>query len=344
MSITYIPFSKRIGPAPLNGGFAMDDYWVWCGSAIKGDDDRYHLFAARWPEAMKFLPGYQSYSEIVHAIADVPAGPYAFADVALGDRGAQHWDGRMTHNPVITRWGGRYALFYIGTTFEGPRPSAAELETGPSFYPWYRSIRIGVAYSDSASGTWERMDRPLLEPRPGMWDEHVVTNPAPCVAPNGRLFLYYRSYIKGQGCKLGLAIFEDPRDPPVWRSDRPLFEREGLTVEDPCVFHIDGHFEMIAKDLNGKLVGELHAGAHLISEDGLAWELTPERKAYSLDVRWDDGSARRVAQLERPQVFFEAGRPAWLFAAIGEGEGDIPGGFGELTRTWNAAIPLIQPR
>jgi hypothetical protein len=155
-------------PAPRLGGFAMEGWWVWCGSTARGRDGRCHMFAARWPQALKFLPAYQSYSEIVRAVADTPAGPYTFAEVVLGDRGAGHWNGRMTHNPVIVRWGNRYAMFYIGTTFDGPKPSAEQLETGPAFYPWYRQIRIGMATSPDVVGPWERQDRPILEARPGM--------------------------------------------------------------------------------------------------------------------------------------------------------------------------------
>ena len=35
-------------PAPINGGFKMDGYWIWCGSVIKGEDGRYHMFSSRW--------------------------------------------------------------------------------------------------------------------------------------------------------------------------------------------------------------------------------------------------------------------------------------------------------
>jgi hypothetical protein len=52
-------------------------------------------------------------------------------------------------------------------------------------------------------------------------------------------------------------------------------------VEDPCVHEIDGHYEMLAKDLSGRLTGELHAAGHLLSRDGVHWDVAPEAKAYS---------------------------------------------------------------
>jgi hypothetical protein len=332
----YVPFARRLLPAPVGGGFAMDGYWVWCGSAIRGDDGRYHLFAARWPMEMKFLPGYQSYSEIVRAASETAEGPYRFEEVVLADRGSGFWDGRMTHNPVITRRGDEYLLFYIGATFEGPKPTADELRDGPDFWPWYRSIRIGMARSRSVLGPWRRPDRPFLVPIPGGWDAHVVTNPSPCVTQDGRLFLYYRSWIKDLGCRLGLAIFDSPDGPCVWRSQRPLFDAPGLTIEDPCVFQTGGHFEMVAKDLNGRTVGEFHAGAHFLSTDGIQWDLAAEKKAYSREVLWSDGHVRRMGSFERPQVLLEDGVPAYLFAAVADG----PGQWQDMTRSWNAVIPL----
>jgi hypothetical protein len=62
------PFSSRLLPAPADGGFRMDGYWVWCGSAVRGEDGRYHLFAARWPHAYPFFQGYLVASEIVRAV------------------------------------------------------------------------------------------------------------------------------------------------------------------------------------------------------------------------------------------------------------------------------------
>jgi hypothetical protein len=335
----YIPFSQRLLPAPVGGGFAMDDWWVWCGSVVRGEDG-YVMYAARWPRELKFLPAYQSYSEIVRARSDRPQGPYSFDGVVLGDRGAGYWDGRMTHNPVVIRWRDRYYMFYIGTTFVGPKPSRHELLNGPAFFPWYRDIRIGVAVADAAEGPWKRPDTPLLVARPGMWDAHVVTNPAPCVLADGRLLLYYRSYIKGKGCRLGLAIYRDLESGPEWRSDAPLFDEEGTSYEDPFVFEIDGHLEMIAKDLTGKATGELHSAAHLLSKDGITWQLANPPRAYSRTLAFDDGTVRTLSNMERPFLLMEGGKPAFIFAAMAEGPEAEPGGFSGIQRSWNGVVPL----
>jgi hypothetical protein len=119
-----VAFRDRLLPAPVNGGYRDTNYWIWCGSVTRGRDGKYHLFASRWPHALTFSPHWLSNSEVVHAVSDTPAGPYAFSDVALPPRGDEFWDGKMTHNPVVVSRDGRYYLFYTGTTYRGPMPTA----------------------------------------------------------------------------------------------------------------------------------------------------------------------------------------------------------------------------
>ncbi|MEG2500550.1 MAG: hypothetical protein RSA78_05740, partial [Oscillospiraceae bacterium] len=49
---------KYFGTAPCGGGFSMEGYWVWCGSVIKGEDGKYHMFASRWKKTLPFHPGW----------------------------------------------------------------------------------------------------------------------------------------------------------------------------------------------------------------------------------------------------------------------------------------------
>ena len=331
-------FIDRILPAPVGGGFALDDYWVWCGSAIQGEDDRYHMFAARWPKALPFFRGYQTYSEIVRAVSDRPAGPYVFQEQVLPARGAEHWDGRMTHNPTIHKLGDTYLLFYIGGTYDGPSPSAEALRQGTSTQPreCYASICIGLATAPSVLGPWTRPDRPILYPRPGKWDHSIVTNPAPCILADGRILLYYRANTPN-GLRIGAtradglgATFERISDDPVL-----IFEGDN-NVEDPYVWWAGDHLELVAKDMTGGITGEKHAGIHATSPDGLRWTLADPPKAYSRRVLWDDGSTVLQGSLERPQLLLSNGVPTHLFCATADG----PGGFYKATRTWNMVLPL----
>ncbi len=333
-------FIDRLQPAPVNGGFAMDDYWVWGGSCVRGDDGLYHLFASRWPKRYPFFEGYTVYSEVVRAVSATPEGPYEFQEVVLPARDAQYWDGRMTHNPTIHKWRDTYLLFYIGATYTAPAPTAEELHAGDRTKPTesYATVRIGLATAASPLGPWARRDEPILKPRPGKWDSKVVTNPAACVLDDGSILMFYRSNTP-DGLRIGATRTAGPDGPFERIADDPVFQLEGGNfVEDPYVWQAGGHFEMLAKDMTGGITGEKHAGVHAVSDDGLSWCVSDPPKAYSRRVRWDDGTETVQGCLERPQLLFHNGQPTHLFAATGDG----PGGFRESSRTWTQVIPIGQ--
>lgn len=333
------PFIERLLPAPVGGGFMQDDHWVWCGSAIRGEDARFHLFAARWPKALPFFAGYLTHSEVVRAVADTPEGPYAFQEVVLPARGSEHWDGQMTHNPTIHRVGDTYLLYYIGATYAGEKPEAAEVQRLgrrlPQCQECYPNIRIGLATASSVYGPWTRAEAPILRTRPGKWDSSVVTNPAPCVRDDGSVLLYYRSNTP-EGMRLGLAGAEHYAGPYRRLAEDPVLRFDAGEVEDPFVWWNGDQYELIAKDMRGEICGEDGAGVHAHSGDGMAWALSDPPKAYSRRVRWGDGTVTEQGALERPQLLLQEGRPTHLFAAAGDG----PGGFDHCTRTWNLVIPL----
>lgn len=72
--------ADRLLPAPVGGGFAMDGWWVWCGSVVHGED-------GRWPMSHPMFQGYTVCSEIVRAVADTPVGPYTFVELAFSNGG-----------------------------------------------------------------------------------------------------------------------------------------------------------------------------------------------------------------------------------------------------------------
>jgi hypothetical protein len=331
-------FIDKLGPSVKNGGFRMENYWVWGASVIRGEDGKYHMFASRWPKKYPFFAGYIFYSEIVQAVADRPEGPFEFQEVVLKERGAEYWDGRMTHNPTIHKHGETYVLFYIGSTYSGQGPSPQDLaeplsdEVARLKSTTYHQIRIGAATSKSVLGPWKREDEPVLLPRPGKWDDNVTTNPAPCVADDGSILLVYRSNARGIGTRLGVAKSEALGKPFKRIRDSYL----DLHVEDPYIWWVDDHYEMIAKDQSGTLTGEFHAGVHAVSADGAEWTLSQPPKAYSRTITWDDGTTGDQGSFERPQLLIENGEPVCLYCATADG----PGGFVDIEQTWNVATPF----
>lgn len=322
------------GPVPRNGGFRMENSWVWCGSAIEESGMGFHLYASRWRKDYPMFEGYLLFSEIVHAFSEKPEGPYRYVEKILPCMPENNWDGRVAHNPTVVKWKDKYLLYYIGSTYVGnPTPADRCLTDHSMTDAIWRNLCIGVAIADHPGGPWRVVPHPILEPRKDNWDHVLVTNPAPCVLPDGTIYLYYRTN-DGLKFKIGLAIADDPEG-PYRRFDTPAWE-EDFSIEDPFVWHDGNEFNMIAKDITGKLTGELISAAYLKSSDGHHWRSMGQ--AYSRTITYDDGETVTLGALERPQLLFDAsGKPKMLFAAAGDGTG----GFRKAHNTWNCAVTLI---
>ncbi|MGG1554719.1 glycoside hydrolase family protein [Paenibacillus ferrarius] len=337
-------------PAPRGGGFRIAGYWVWCGSVVKGEDGRYHMFASRWPKTLPMHPGWLVASEVVRAVSETPEGPYRFEEVVLPARGAEYWDGRSTHNPHIVKHGDLYLLYYMGSTH--PFKDVSHDETydlhDPRCIVARANKRIGLAVASSVFGPWERMDTPILQPRPDKFDNFFTSNPAPCVHEDGSVLLVYKTrtyksrpyteFLHGDTMSFGVARASHYRGPYMAVTDETIFPQEKFCLEDPFIYRVDGGYEMIAKDMIGNICGEYHGGMLARSADGVVWEAEEGRKAYSRTVLWDDGAEQIMGSLERPFVLFEDGAPTHLFFATADG----PGEFTQAANTWNMVIPLGQ--
>jgi hypothetical protein len=333
---------SRLLPAPQNGGFRMEGYWVWCGSAVKGEDGRFHLFASRWPKWLPMHPGWLVASEIVRASSDTPEGPYSFEEVVLPARGAEYWDGRSTHNPHIVKHNDMYLLYYMGSTHPLPEPVAGDgygLDD-PRCIVARANKRIGLAIAPSVFGPWKRLDEPIITTRPGKFDSFLTSNPAPCVDTDGSVLLIYkaRRYEGSMHGKMmiGAARADHYEGPYRVVSEDPVFPPDRYHIEDPFIWKTTGGYELIAKDMDGNLCGQKYGGIHAYSANGVDWELFPEPLAYSRHITWDDGSVQLLGNMERPFLLFQDGRPTHLFVAVSDGIS----GFADAANTWNMVVPI----
>ncbi|RME43194.1 MAG: hypothetical protein D6791_16015 [Chloroflexi bacterium] len=138
--------------------------------------------------------------------------------LAPGPRGA--FDDRSVFSPDILVFGGRYYLYYQAVQGILRR----------------RSIhQIGMAWSDSPDGPWQRWPKPILSPgggaellgeeddpdmlvRFGTWDSHKVQHPFVFIR-EGQIWLYYkgvgfgRRYRHDLGCAWGVAFANTPEGP-----------------------------------------------------------------------------------------------------------------------------------
>ncbi|MDR1190820.1 MAG: glycoside hydrolase family protein [Verrucomicrobiales bacterium] len=339
-----MPFIDRLLPADPSAGFRMGGYWIWCGSAIKGEDGRYHLFASRWPRTLTFSGHWITNSEIVRAVSDTPAGPYSFADVVLPWRHRRYFDGLMTHNPNIQKFDGKYYLFYIGATYDFDIPTP-ERQIHEGKYSEHRELyrrawgnkRIGLAVSDSVGGPWRRPDRPLLDTRPGHWDALITSNPSAAVRDDGFTVLIYKSRRDWAApFQLGIATAPHPAGPYTRAGAGPIFP---FDVEDPFIWWEDGRYHVIMKDFKGALCGEPDGGAYAWSADGRHWQLPADARAYSRTIRWQDGTATTHGNFERPNLLLQDGHPTHLFAAVSDDERP----HWQSSGTHNVCIPLTPP-
>jgi len=342
-SMSESAFINRILAAPIDGGYQDPNYWIWGSSVIKGEDNRYHMFASRWSNKISFA-NWVTNSEVVHAVSDTPTGPYKTVNVVLPVRGKECWDGMCTHNPRVIKYGNKFLLYYFGTTydFDQPTPESPEVSTENWNKAWMNK-RIGVAISDSVYGPWERLDKPIIEPQPDSWDKSITSNPAPVVnEKTGEILLMYKSSTDGltPPLLLGVSNAVNPEGPYERLNDKPIFRFETadnnrIDVEDPFIWRNGGRYEAILKDRTGEICGEEGGGIHAWSNDGVEWQLFENVKAYGRDVLWEDGTITHQNHFERPFLLIEDGVPTHLFAATGNGS--RPWSF---DKTWNMVIPL----
>ena len=294
---------EAFGPVAKGTGFAMDGYFIWCGSVIKVGG-LYEMFASRWPVSTTFPEGYRQNSEIVRAEASTPEGTWVFKEVVIGKRAAGKWDSAMAHNPAIYQVGGTFALFYIGS------------DVGSSHR------QIGIATASSVAGPWTRRDKPL--------DLGLISdanNPAAWFEPDGSVKLVWRT-ASLRVCESVAKSFEGPYtvvNNNLWPTAK---------VEDFYLFKKGSVYHLICEDNAGNLTGhDRKWGGHLISDDGTtSWRRAPQPVAYDNTIRWTDGTAFEPVRRERPWLLIENGKISHLFNAVYDGK-----------QTWNQPVPLTTP-
>lgn len=333
-------------PIPRTAGLQDPDWWYWCPSLAQAPDGRWHLFASRWPRSLPFHPTWLLASEVVRAVADHPEGPYRVEEVVLGARGPGWWDGRMAHNPRVLHDGRRWLMFYTGSTHPFAQPTAGEniLYEDPRVIVARSRKRIGLAVADRLEGPWRRPDTPLLDTRPGHFDDFLTSNPSPCLLEDGSLFLVYKARgWSGTAARptfgpmvLGAATAPVAEGPWTRVTEGPLLPPSLGEVEDPFVWRSARGFELMAKDMSGRLCGVEFGGVRAWSPDGRDWRLDSQPLVHDRTIRWSDGEVQRMGALERASYLIRDGRPTHLVAAIADGVD----GFIGASRTWNVVVPL----
>jgi predicted GH43/DUF377 family glycosyl hydrolase len=237
----------------------------------------------------------------------------------------------MTHNPVICKSGDTYLLYYTGTTYHGDMPTAENptTEDSPLKLEAHQHERIGLATSKSVFGPWERRDKPILDVRPNSWEQYLVSNAAPLVMPDGKIYLFYKGVEKLRTHAIGLAIAKDYDGPYVRVSKKPF--KLGVDAEDPTVWFENGKYHMLLLDCGRKYSNK--EIFYIVSDDLKHWKTQTNPVAITKNILWQDGKYRKMSSTERPQILVENGKATYVFFATGQTVN------GEKS-TWNISIPL----
>jgi hypothetical protein len=331
-----VDFAELIKAVPAYSVFSEAGYYVWGASVVKGNDGLYHMYYSRWKSAYGFN-AWVTHSEIAHAVAKRPGGPFGFKDVALPPRGVEFWDGLTTHNPTIHRFNGKYYLYYMGNTGDG-------IATSTLNFVHRNNQRIGVAWADDPDGPWHRADKPLVDvSRDEMADDALMTsNPSVTEMHDGKFLIVYKAVAKQEKLPFGgpvthqAAIADTPLG-PIKKYRQRIFYKEGehFPAEDPFVWYQPGcnMYYGIVKDMHGIFTGQGVSLAFFVSKDGLNWVPSDNPLASKLEIHWEDGTIEKVAHLERAQVLIENGKPVTLYCATSKGDPFT-------SETFNVHIPL----
>jgi hypothetical protein len=336
------------GPSVLND----PDRFVWGGSALKGDDGKYHMLYSTWESGdslPKFGDSWVLHSKIAYAVSDHPDRDFKFQKVVLQGRALEGdslaWDAQMVHNPHLKRFNGTYYLYYIGSKDPGPQPQGSKGENVNKRNRVQQSQKIGVIafnnFQDLMSGNFKRPDQPLLSPRTRVKsndivdpspegtqakpDNIIVVNPAVVQRPSdGKFLLFFKGNLYEPHWKgvHGVAISDSPTGPFI-PSDDFVFDikdKNGKisSAEDPYVWYHQKHkrFYAVFKDFTGNITGKEPGLAVLESLDGMDWTKPESSFFMAKEVILKNSDTIKVHHLERPQLLLDdIGNPLVLYGA-----------------------------
>jgi hypothetical protein len=162
----------------------------WGGLPFKGEDGKYHLFVSQFVQNCT-LKGFNPGSSVVRAVADAPAGPFAFAETVLGT---------FHHNPAVVRVPAAHSgtgaelfvMYTIGDDVPPPAGSGAACAWDAAADPHHLEGYMSMAHAPSVLGPWTQVPHAILPPG-GVddWDA-MVTNPGPLLLENGTALLFFR--------------------------------------------------------------------------------------------------------------------------------------------------------
>ena len=303
-------FSKRIGRLSSDAIFELDGYFVWCGTMTRGDDGLYYLYFSFWEKAFGF-DAWVTHSKVGYAVGKDPFGKFEYQGIAVDGRGKGYWDGDCIHNPSVIKHDGKYYMYYMGNYGDG------------NYWNHRNHQRIGVAVAIDPKGPWKRYDNPIIDISPLGHDSLMTSNPSVAITPDGKFAMIYKAVEnkgqlpKGGSVVCGIATADSPVG-PFKKSPNPIMvnpENE-WSVEDAFIWYENDRFYSLAKDFQGYFTkaGKKHV-ALFESLDGFDWKLSENPIGFLREITDVDERKTELANMERPQIYIENGKPFALLCA-----------------------------
>lgn len=334
---------EKTGESELARGFSsfwLPNHFVWCGSAIKSEEDgKFYLFYSAMnsgPAMPPFVDAWIYGSKIGVAVSDSPYGGFLDLGFVMNKDGylpdSRKWDSQTVSNTHIKRFGNRYYLYYCGSV--NPDASIAVKGKLSRRDRIQQNQKLGVvsfaSIDEFLKGNYKECDAPLLEPRTRvksdnvlspspqgttpMPDNLVMVNPSVVYNPKtGKYLLYFKGNVYDPTWRgvHGVAISDAP-DGPFKVLDQPVFEYKNdkgikFNAEDPFVWYHrkDSCFYAVMKDFNGSLTLNVPGLAIMESIDGINWNPTDDPLFMKKELKLRNGKTIGVDRLERPQLLLD---------------------------------------
>lgn len=296
-----------------------EDYFVWCVTAMRWTDGKIHAYYSRWPKRYAWR-GWRTHSEIAHAVADSPEGPFRTTGTVLSCRNPDRWDALNAHTPSVCVVGGKIHVYFVANqigdyynaTPEHPLPPDEWFNDNMRFV--HLSQRITVATATCPEGPFIRHDKPVFTP--GGRFKDVVCNPA-VVHRDGKCIMI----VKGDDARHAqpfriqcAAVAEDPLG-PFQQVDTPILD--DVSTEDACIWYdaMRHRYRCVVHVLDEPRLVEL------ASDNGRDWRKSEPFLFMRKEFRLSDGSIWNPDRVERPFVLpDENGDPRWLYVGVKQGD------------------------
>ena len=319
-------FQDRMLPTKPEYQFREPGYYIWCGSAFQFKNCCYMVYS-RWRRELGFA-AWVTDSEICLAKAEHILDTFHHVKVLFGKDDDIRWDASCKHNPTVMQYHGKLYLYYMGNVGDG------------DWWTHRNNQRIGCAVASEPEGTWQRICQPVIDVSKNGFDSLMVSNPTVTQMPNGRVLAVYKGVSKegklpkGGPVLCGVAVADSPVGPFI-KEEEPIMQNpnDPWSVEDPFIWWENGQYYALVKDFHGYFTKTGDCSVALFeSLGGLDWAPSEAPLAFERVLVFADGHRQKVALLERPQLYFENGKPVALLCACATDAA--------YSDTFNVRIPL----